>query len=267
MISTWRRFASARVRSELQYPLPFLLSLCAQIMSNGIELVAIWAVFSSTHRIGGWTPAQVMWLYAVTTTAFGAANMFVSPIEDLPEHIRTGRFDSYLLRPTPLLTTVLADGFEVRRAGRMVPGLVCVAFMPLRPDWFGITGSIGDLAATLAVIAMGACIYGGLFLLTNTIAFWLIDSREVANAFTYGGLAAARYPIDILPTWIRRLFIWVMPIGFVAWLPGTRLLDVPGAMGLPTWIGVLSPIAALTTALAAGLVWRLGVRRYESTGS
>lgn len=261
-----RSYAGARVRGEMQYRSSFVFSLTAQILATAIDLVSIWAVFQATRTIGGWTARQVLWLYAVSMSAFGLADMFVSSIEEIPEHIRTGRFDSYLLRPSPVLSSVIADGFELRRVGRAIPGLVTLTVMFVRPHTFGITHT-STLLWSGATVIVGFWIYGALFIVTNSISFWLIDSREVANSFTYGGAAASHYPLDILTGWLRRVYLWLIPVGFVAWLPGTRLLDVPKPSGLAPWLAFCSPVAALVLSVVAAIVWRSGMRHYESTGS
>ena len=261
-----RAYSGARVRSEMQYRASFAFSLCAQILATAIYLVAIWAVFQATTTIGGWDGHQVLWLYAVSMSAFGLADLFVSAIEEIPEHIRSGRFDSYLLRPSPILSSVIADGFELRRAGRAIPGLAALIAMFISPHSFGVSNP-STLIWSLVIVMVGTWLYGALFIITNSVAFWLIDSREVANSFTYGGAAASHYPLDILSGWLRRLYIWLIPVGFVAWLPGTRLLDVPKPSGLPSWLALCSPAAALVLSVLAAVVWRAGVRHYESTGS
>jgi ABC-2 type transport system permease protein len=265
-------YARARTRSSLQYRASFAFLLLAQLFSSSIELVSLWAIFHNTKTIGGWGAPQVLWLFAVTNTAFGIADVTVGSIEEIPDHIRTGRFDSYLLRPTPLLVTVLADGFELRRVGRMIPGVVAMLLLFVHPAWFGTSRTFTQMFGAVLAVLIGALIFIATFIAMNSISFWLIDSREVANAFTYGGRAISSYPLDIFSIWLRRLFVWIIPVGFVAWLPGTRLLKVPMATSLPSSLASrvflpMAPIAAIVSCVMAAMVWRAGVRRYESTGS
>lgn len=268
LLSLWSALAGARVRAELSYRTSFVLMVLAQFLSNAVDLVAVWAIFRTTDSVGGWDASQVVWLAAVTTTAFGLADVFMSQVEDVADHIRTGRFDTFLMRPSSTLLSVLADGFQLRRLGRLAPGVLCLVAMPVRPDWFGIERSVRDLGLTVVCIVLGTLIYAPLFVLTNSISFWLVDAREVANSFTYGGHAASKYPLDVLAVWVRRMFVWIVPVAFVAWLPGTRVLrEVPGPSELPSWIAWCSPLAAALLIGLAALAWRAAIRHYESTGS
>ena len=113
----------------------------------------------------------------------------------------------------------------------------------------------------VAVLA-GAVFFGSLFVATATVAFWWIESGELGNIVTYGGRDFTSYPISIYGAWFRRLFGFVLGLGFVAYYPALALLGLPDPAGLPDWTGWVAPAAAV-----AALIWRTGVRHYRSTGS
>ena len=62
---------------------------------------------------------------------------------------------------------------------------------------------------------------------------------------------------------LRFLLRWVIPFGFVAFYPATGILGRNPYEGLT----ILAPVVAVGFALLTAVLWRLGVRRYESTGS
>ena len=101
----------------------------------------------------------------------------------------------------------------------------------------------------------------------STISFWLIDSFEVTNSFTYGGNVTASYPINIFGVWLRRLVIFMIPIAFIAYFPSLYLLDKDDPLGLPAALQFASPLVAAAAVLAGGLLWRFAVRRYRSVGA
>jgi ABC-2 type transport system permease protein len=65
---------------------------------------------------------------------------------------------------------------------------------------------------------------------------------------------------------VGRFFTFVLPTGFVAYVPGVAILGHADPTGLPTWLAWLTPLAALWAVLAAGLCWRAGLRRYVGAG-
>jgi len=113
----------------------------------------------------------------------------------------------------------------------------------------------------------GAVIFGAVFVATATVAFWWIESGEIANGLTYGGLNFTQYPITIYGALFRRLFAYAVGFAFVAYYPTLVLVDRPDPLGAPAFLGYAAPVIAVMAAVAAGLVWRTGVRYYRSTGS
>ena len=66
---------------------------------------------------------------------------------------------------------------------------------------------------------------------------------------------------------LRGFLLFVVPIGFVIYLPSLYLLEKPDPLGLPGVAPFLAPVAAVGFAMVTGALWRLGVRHYRSTGS
>jgi len=116
-------------------------------------------------------------------------------------------------------------------------------------------------------MASATVLYLALFALQATLCFWTTEATEAVNAFTYGGRDLARYPVHIFDGWLRRLFLFLIPLGFVVYAPALYLLDKPDPLGLPVLTRFLAPLAALLFALLAAAAWRLGVRHYRSTGT
>jgi ABC-2 type transport system permease protein len=77
----------------------------------------------------------------------------------------------------------------------------------------------------------------------------------------------ARFPVSIYRGWLRRLFVWVIPLATVNYLPLHALLGRADPLGAPAWVGWASPLAGVIFLAVSVQVWRIGVRRYQSTGS
>jgi ABC-2 type transport system permease protein len=75
----------------------------------------------------------------------------------------------------------------------------------------------------------------GLVVLQATLAFWTVESLEVANTLTYGGVYAAQYPIEIYSKWLREFFTFVVPLSCVAYFPIVGILGIDDPLGAPRW--------------------------------
>ena len=162
-----------------------------------------------------------------------------------------------------LLSLVTAD-LQLKRVGRVLfsAGVLAVVLARVPVAWS--PGAVALLAVTPLV---GAVILGAIWVTTCAVCFWVVEGRELANAFTYGSTVSTAYPVTVFGPWIRRLFCFAVPSAFVAYFPALALLDRPDPLGLPHVLRYAAPVVAPAAAGVAALVWRAALRHYQGTGS
>lgn len=263
-LDIWRRLAGAKVRAGWQYRTSFWLFLLSQTLVMCLDFGVILSIFTKVEVLGGWSAVEVALLYGLSGVAFGMADTFVSAVENATTHIKAGTFDLFLLRPVSPLLHLTASEFELRRIGRVLqPFAVLVgALVLLDTTWTPARA----LLVGVTVIA-GTVIFGAIWVVTSALAFWTVESQEMANAFTYGGNLATQYPLDVLGDWLKHLFTFVFPLAFVAYLPASEIVGKAAPLGLPHWAVWTSPAVALLAAVVASAIWRLAIRHHQSTGS
>lgn len=265
MLSLYFKLIGARIRAQMQYKVSFWSELAGFGVITGMEFAAVAILLSRFHEIAGWTIAEVALLYGLTSIAFGIAEMFSrgfdSPFERM---MQQGSFDTILTRPLGSFFGVLASEFQLMRLGRISQGALVLAYaLAVLP--------IGWTPAKLLLIPLtilsGAAIFTGLVVIGATVCFWTIKTPEVINVFTVGGSEASSYPLSIYNSWIRGVFLFVIPIAFANYPAALLLLDRPDPLGLPGWTAWLAPLAAALFCAAAWAFWRVGVTKYQSAGS
>jgi ABC-2 type transport system permease protein len=260
----YRKLVGARIRSAWQYRTSFVLFLLSQAIVATLEFMAIAVIFTNVDTLAGWSLAEVALLYSINGLAFGLADVFASPVELLATHIRQGTFDMFLIRPVATLLQLVGSEFEMRRVGHLLqPAIVMTITLPQVGVPWRPTSAL--LVATAMV--SGAVIYGSIWVLTSSIAFWTVETQELGNSFTYGGRTLANYPIDVFGVWLRRVVTFVVPIAFVGYLPAAWLLAKPMPFGLPQAAGWASPAVALVMVVVTRALWAFAIRHYRSTGS
>ena len=115
--------------------------------------------------------------------------------------------------------------------------------------------------------AGGVALFGGILVLQATLSFWTVESLEVANVLTYGGVQAAQYPMNIYAAWFRRLLTFGVPLACIAYYPVLAILRRSDPLGAPDWLLPFTPVAGFAFLALAFVAWRAGVARYGSTGS
>ena len=254
----------SRVAAQASYRASFAIELGSQVLLVLVEFVEVYVVFHQVDRLGGFDYAEVAVMYGLAVASFGVADLAVGHVDGLPAYLRAGTFDSFLLRPLSALGQLVTSDFTLRRLGRVGTGVVVLGFALHAADVDWTPARVGLLVVTPVA---GALIFSSVFVATSTIGFWVVEGMEFANAFTYGGNYLSSFPFTVFGTAIRRFFTFLVPVGFVAYLPALALLGRADPLGLPGWLSWCSLPVSLVAMAAALLLWRTGLRRYVGAGS
>jgi ABC-2 type transport system permease protein len=264
LLQLYLRLIGARIRGQMQYRVSFLLALLSQFSATVIEFGAILVFFGRTPAIAGWTLWEVALLYAIAEISFATAEFVGSALDDFHTRIAQGTFDRVLTRPLGTFFQVLAEELALRRAGRILQGLIVLL---LATHNASIVWSLDKLLVLGVALTAGIAIFFSIFVLAATFCFWTVEGKEATHIFSYGGVTLADYPLEIYADWLKRFVTFILPLGFVSYYPALYLLDRSDPLGLPEWTRLLSPLAALLLGGLAGAGWRLGVQHYQSTGT
>ena len=138
------------------------------------------------------------------------------------QFVKTGDFDRVLVRPRSTVLQLLGYEFRATRIGRLAQGVIVWA-IGVHLSASGVdAGGLGD-AGCLPSPAVRRC-SAGILVLQATLAFWTVESLEIANTLTYGGVEAAQYPLDIYARWFRNFLTFVVPLGCVSYFPVAAVL-------------------------------------------
>ncbi|WP_406281315.1 ABC transporter permease [Embleya sp. NBC_00896] len=264
MVEAYARLLRAQIHSQTQYRLSFGVDVATAALSTLVEAVVVFVLFRVTPTVGGFGLREVLLMSALAMFAFDLADLLVGNVERLSFYVRKGLLDTVLVRPLGALPQLLVTDFALRRIGRVAQsGVLLVAVLVYADlDWTParalmlVLTPIAGCALFMAVFVLGAC-----------VAFWFVESGEIANAFTYGGKEFARYPATIYPGLLRRVFGYGFGLALVAYQPALFLTGHADPLGGPGWLAWLSPLVAAFAWMIALLVWRTGIRHYRSTGS
>ncbi len=248
----------AKVR--MSYRADFFISLATSVTATVFSLGFVYVLFKRVPRLAGWRWEEVMFLYGFSLIPFGLFNVLSLNLYEFGSaHIIEGKFDRVLLRPISALFQVIFETFRIESLHEVVAGLVIVVWASgeLGYHWRAL-----DVALLVFFGLCGGIIYLSVFLLLSTVSFWFEDRIGVHPPF-WNLIAFGRYPLSIYSSYIQFLLSWIIPFGFATFYPSARLLGRAEFRAYAPLIPIVAA-AILTVALAS---WRLGTRRYSSTGS
>ncbi|WP_392712544.1 ABC transporter permease [Rhizobium ruizarguesonis] len=257
----YTHYVRLSVAAQLQYRTAFYVQVVGHFASSGIGFLGVWTLLARFGNFDGWGPAQVSVLYGLINIAFAIAEAFGRGFDAFgTDFIRTGEFDRLLVRPRSTILQLLGHEVRLRSLGRLSQGLVVLIF------GLSANGGINIFASAVCLwcIIGGVALFIGLFVFQATLSFWTIETLEILNVFTYGGVQAAQYPMSIYANWIRSIFTYVIPFAAVTYYPALVIIQ-PERFGHHL-IFVASPVLGIAFLMVALIFFSIGVRRYVSAG-
>lgn len=258
------RYISVSFKAQMQYKVSFLLLVMGQFLSTLIEFLGIWALFNRFNNIAGWNLSEVALFYGMVNISFAFADALGRGFDTFGQIIKSGDFDRLLLRPRTTVLQLLGTEFTLRRIGRFFQGFAVLIWscltlnLPLtfKVLWLLTTSFIGGVSLFLGIIIIQA-----------TLTFWTIESLEIMNILTYGGVETAQYPISIYNKWFAGFFTVIVPLACVNYFPLLAVLGKENNFSVPVWFCFTSPIAGIIFLIVALRLWKVGEKYYCSTGS
>ena len=95
-----------------------------------------------------------------------------------------------------------------------------------------------------------------------TISFYTVEGLEAVNIFTNGTKQAAEYPMDIYSKVVRIIFTFVIPVALINYYP---IKYLAGATHKIYYL--FMPFVAIIPFILSLLIFKVGLRKYTSTGS
>jgi len=264
-LRAYRLIAGMWVRSTLTYRVSFAMTALGGLVVTGLDFVTIMLMFSRVDELGGYSLPEVAFLYGLSATSFGLADLAIGSADRLGRRVRDGTLDTLLVRPAPVLAQVAADRFALRRIGRIAQGSLVLGYALVASD---IAWTPVKALMVPGMLVCGGVIFSAVFVAGAAFQFVAQDASEVQHAFTYGGQTLLQYPPTVFGKELVRGVTFMFPLAFVNWVPAAYVLGRPYPLvGLPQWGAFAPPLVALVCCAAAGLAWRAGLRSYRSTGS
>lgn len=244
----------------LQSKVDFFMGLIGFIFDQILGVAFLYLVFRQIPSLDGWTLNELVFIYGFAQIPRGIDHLFTDNIWIIAwRMIVNGDFDRYMLRPMNLFFQVISEKLQPDALGELLIGTVLV--IKSLYDGIVIVDGIHIFMFIVSSIA-GALIYTSIKLFFASFSFWMKVSGPILQ-MAYQMNDFAKYPIEIYSKTIRFIITWVIPFGFVAYLPAKYFLKSGMA---PTCIGI-ECIIAVVFCIISYAFFCYGTRIYESAGN
>lgn len=249
----WKFLAAlwqANLLAAMEYRIPFLTQVMGMMLNNALYFIFWILFFDRFEAVRGWALNDMLLLFGVVATGFGAAVVLFGNVVSLTEVIANGRLDYYLSLPRPVLLHALASGSMPSGLGDFFYGIVS----------FLAAGQLGwdswlryMLGATVA-----ALLFCSILVIVHSTAFWLGHADILAQQALNAVLTFSLYPITMFDGAAKFLLFTILPAAFIGAVP-------TGFVRAFSWsvLWQMLLVSAIFLSLAL-LIFHRGLARYES---
>jgi ABC-2 type transport system permease protein len=259
-----RALAGAAIRSEMQHRFAFITEVLFGLVYNSLGFLFIFVVLNRFDAMGGWSLGEVTLLYGIRLAGHGVWALVFANAMSIDYYVQQGEWDRLLIRPIPAFLQMMFINFRVAVFGDALAGAVVLVL--------GL--SLTDVAWTpvkvlylLAAIIGSAAIDGAFQVGPGALAFRYFNSEILRGNFEYLATQFGAYPLTILNAGTMYLLTYIIPLAFVAWVPGAVLLDRTGELPMPTWVAWSMPVIGVSLLALAIRIFLRESRHYQSAGS
>ena len=253
------KFFSMNLKSQMQYKVSFVMTVLGQFLVSFTVLLGLYFMFLRFNQVDGFTYNQSLLCFATVLMAFSLAETFARGFDMFPRMLGNGEFDRALVRPCGVVFQVLAVKMEFSRLGKLIQA--ALVFCYAIPQC-GVYWTWQKVLTLCLMILCGCLVFFGLFLVYAAFSFFTVEGLEFMNIFTDGGREFGRYPFSIYGQNVLKFLTFVIPLALFQYYPLLYLLDMK-----KDTLYIFTPVLSLLFLLPAYLFFRIGLRRYKSTGS
>jgi ABC-2 type transport system permease protein len=237
--------------SALEYRSSFLTQAFGMALSNSSFIFFWWIAFRQLGgRIAGYSFPDVLFIWAVTSAAFGLGEVLFANASHLTRLIVSGELDAFLIQPCNELVNVLCARTSLSAYGDLAYGFVLMGLV-----------YPGNAAAWLwffTGMLTGCLLFTAIRLSAHTLSFYWGDASMIGQLTTEFSINFSLYPDKIYGPAVRALMYSLLPIGLAVHIPLRLFREFSPLVALAAWG------ASALYCVLAGMFFFRGLRRYES---
>jgi ABC-2 type transport system permease protein len=263
-LATYARYWRINLLTMLEYRANFLMWAGFTVVLHGTAVIALWVTLRNFPSLNGWDFRQMAFMYGLWMLGHGLHNTVFFTVGSVPEFVREGQFDRFLIRPLDPLFQALTVPQQIWPDELILAVIyfsAATAFAGVRVDWV-------FLCYVPLVALGGALIDFGINLAIATASFWFIRIDSLRWVVMSLEQDFSRYPLSIYQRGVKLVLAFGLPFAFMNYFPATFLLHKSeDALQLNPAVGLLTPLVGLLAVSLAYAFWRIGLNRYQGTGS
>jgi ABC-2 type transport system permease protein len=263
LLDVYGQYWRINVLTTLEYRTNFFLWFGFTFVYHGSAIAALAIILHAFPSMNGWSFRDMAFLYGLWMLGHALNATLFNAVGDIPEHIREGEFDRFLVRPLDTLFQAITV------PGQIFPDELILALIYFSAAvWFSRVQVDATFVIFVPLVAAGGALIDlAISLIISTVAFWFIRVDALRWMILQLEQEFTRYPLAIYSRGVRLLLAFVFPFAFMNYFPATYFLHkTESGLQLPPAIGLLTPLIGIVFVAVAYAFWRVGCNRYAGVG-
>lgn len=254
----WCAYMRVGLLTMMQYPADTIIWIVSMLIREASGFIAIITLVQITGDLGNWSFYEICLLFSMSAIIEAIGQAFFDCVWSIDRAVQRGDIDVYLIRPASPFIQLLG---QVMHFQALLSMLIYVLIFLWAAFNTGINFHVREILMMIEYIICGTIINSGIYTIFNCLNFWIVQGDDIA-VLVQTCREFTKYPLHIFPNFIKGFFTYLLPLGFVAYYPALYLLN---KTTIPVQI-LLPAVASLVFALGS-ILWRMGIKGYNSTGT
>lgn len=252
-------YISIYIKGIMEYKVSFVLNALGQFLVSFNVFLGMYFLFQRFDQIGSYTYPEVLLCFSITLCAYSLSEGIFRGLDTFGTTVRSGEFDRMLVRPKSPLFQVISSKLEIARITRILQsiGMLVYAVSQKTVEW-----SLDKVVLMLLMILGGVVVFSGIFTIYAGLCFFTLEGLEFMNVLTDGAREYGKYPLDVYGKRILKITTYLVPYACFQYYPFCYLIG-----SLEDKRVFFLPFCTILFLLPSILIWRVGVKRYQSSGS
>jgi len=257
MLKIFLLFKTQYLKTQMEYTVNFWMMIFSGIIMRTMLLGLVFVLFQNIPDIAGWQAGEIYLILGFLIITEGLHNLLFDGIWYIPSLVFRGELDVMLSRPVSPLYQILTHELGLQGIGNVIMGIISVGIGLSSMGWFD---PFSIILCVFFVIS-GLIIRMSYNLITLSHAFWIHGGLMNVGFVVHSIGEFARYPLTIYPGFMRFILFFIIPAGFIGYIPA-RILRGDDVL----LYGMALVVVTVLYFLLARAIFYRGIKRYESIG-
>lgn len=254
------KITAINLRGQADFRVDFVASILDGALWQTSAVVFASVLLARFSSIGAWSSAAVLLLASMRLTSHGLVSLVFGRIQYISVIVQEGRIDSFLTRPMSVYRQIQYWRFSANAFGDLAVAvtMLVVAIRVFELPWtpWRVALLVGGIIGGMLMEAAITNVLAGMTLIWPFAASWSYRFADLLQT-------AGNYPLTILPWAAQLALTYLLPLGFIAYLPAAAITGHPDAAGVPSVLVYASPLAGVVAYVLSRPAWAFCLSRYQ----